>query len=101
MRAMPSPTSSTWPTSREARPPLNCVISRSRTEVISATFSDDMTAPLDELAAHRLQAGADARVVHPVPHPDDQPAQDVRIDGFVENRLHVGRRPHVVGHLAA
>src|SRR4051812_26610324 len=83
---MPSPTSRTRPTSRESGPTSKPLISSLMTETISPTFNA-MAAPLDELVLDRLQARPDAGVVDPVAHPHDQSAQDVRVHGFVQNRL--------------
>src|SRR3954452_3349700 len=83
---MPSPTSSTSPTSRESVVRPHFLISSSITEAISPGLNL-MTAPLDQLVPDHFQAGADAGVVHPVPHAHPQPAQQVRVDPGLEDRL--------------
>src|SRR4051812_8465658 len=85
---MPSPTSRTRPTSRASRPDLAPLISRSSTETISSTLNA-MTAPLHQLLTDRLQAGTHAGVVDPILDANDDPAQNVGIDGFLEDRLQV------------
>src|ERR1700722_20314346 len=83
---MPSPTSSTRPTSRLSIPVFSPVISCSITETISSTLNA-ITAPLDELVPDVQQARSDTRVVDPILNADDQPAQDGRIDNFLKHRL--------------
>src|SRR5262245_27261963 len=84
---MPSPTSSTRPTSRALIASLPVLlISSEITETISPTLNA-MTAPLDQLVPDRLQPRADAGVVDPVADADHQPAQQVGVDGFLEHRL--------------
>src|SRR5437588_9901724 len=92
---MPSPTSSTRPTSRVSIPVRVCLISSLMTETISST-RNAMTAPLDQLSADLVQPGADAGVIDPVADPDDQPAQEFRLDLFFQQRLDLADRPHVV-----
>src|SRR3954452_1154971 len=92
---MPSPTSSTRPTSRDSTVARVPWISPIRMEVISSA-RNAMTAPLDELVADHVELGTDAGVIDPVADPHDQPAQQFRIYLFFEDRLDLRRRPHVV-----
>src|SRR5687768_17119100 len=84
---MPSPTSSTCPTSRVS-PRLSPVrvISCSMTEAISAALNL-MAAPLFHLFPDGLQAGADAGVVDPVLDAHHQPAQQLRVDPGLQDGL--------------
>src|SRR5262249_8985273 len=84
MRAMPSPTSSTRPPSRACRPVRVPSISALRTETISST-RNAMTAPLDELGADVVQAGADAGVVDPIAVPRHHPPDQVRVDALLQD----------------
>src|SRR5947208_3158145 len=95
MRAIPSPTSSTVPTSRASMPVVTFLICSLITETISSTLNA-MAAPLHQLTPHGLDARADAGVVDPVVYPDDQAPEDVGIDGLVQDRLPVAQRPDVV-----
>src|SRR5947209_12924391 len=82
MRAMPSPTSSTRPTSRPARRSLYLTISCSRTETISSGLNL-MTAALQELVPNARETGADGRIVQPIADLHNQAADQVGIDaGF-------------------
>src|SRR5688572_5697648 len=97
MRAIPSPTSSTRPTSWTTAPSLPAsLISFRRTETISSGLNF-MTATLDQLIADLVQSLTDACVVLPVVDPDDQPAQDVRIDPLVHHGLLAGELAHLPG----
>src|SRR5947209_10489531 len=84
---MPSPTSSTRPTSRVpaswSRP---CMISCVRTETILSALNL-MAAPLNQLLLDGFQTGAHAGVVDPVLHAHHQPPQKVRVHGRLEHRL--------------
>src|SRR3954447_3044329 len=85
---MPSPTSSTRPTSRAETSAPAPRISLASTETISPTLNA-MTAPLDQLVPDGLQPGPHAGVVDPVADADDEPAQQVRVDRLLEHRLQV------------
>src|SRR5205809_172707 len=78
-RAIPSPTSSTRPTSVRVTCDWNCSISRWMTEVISSALNF-MGLSFDESAADRLEAGADRGVVHIITDLDDQPADQRRVN---------------------
>src|SRR6478752_500308 len=78
-RAIPSPTSSTRPTSVRVTCDWNCSISRWITEVISSALNF-MGLSFDESAADRLQAGADRGVVDLVSDLDDQAPDQRRVD---------------------
>src|SRR5438067_13909430 len=98
---MPSPTSSTRPTSSTApvfRP--YWLISLTRTDTTSFGFND-MTASLDQLVAEGIQLPADAGVVPPVAELHDQAAQQVRIDADVEDRLLVRQLAQLLQELLA
>src|SRR6516162_7206160 len=86
MRAMPSPTSSTRPTSRAVTSWPESMISRSSTETISSALNL-ITTSLNELFADVVQPGADAGVVDPVVHLHDQAAQQVRVGAGLQDRL--------------
>src|SRR4051794_104254 len=92
---MPSPTSSTRPTSRASMAARVPSISFTMTEMISSA-RNAMTAPLDQLIADHVELGADAGVIDPVADAHDQSAQQFRIHVFFEQRLDVRPRPHVV-----
>src|SRR5262249_51934095 len=66
--------------------PLYRVISSLMTETISSTLNA-MTAPLDDVVPNVEQARAEAGIVYPVLHADDQAAQDGRIDRLLKDRL--------------
>src|SRR5262249_47033372 len=86
MRAMPSPTSRTRPTSRDSTSrPVRAICSR-RTETISPGLNL-ITTSLNQLVPHCLQPRADAGIVEPVAYLHDQSAQEVRIDPQFQNRL--------------
>src|SRR5262245_14619097 len=92
---MPSPTSSTRPTSRASIVGRTWRICSSRIDLISSARKA-MTAPLDQLGADRVELRADAGVIDPVADADDQAAQEFRIDMFMKDRLGLSHRPHVV-----
>src|SRR5215212_5231882 len=75
-RAIPSPTSSTRPTSRTSWSDPSPVISRWRTETISSGLNF-IAAPGQQLVADGLDAGPHRAVEDLVPHLDDHPAQQV------------------------
>src|SRR5689334_2705574 len=83
---MPSPISSTRPTSRSWAPVCWCWISRVRTETISSGLNR-MTASLDELVPESFQLRADGGVVQPVAHLDRQAADQFGIDHRRHDRL--------------
>src|SRR5207249_1208218 len=91
MRAMPSPTSRTRPTSREESFEPYWSISACSTETISSALNL-MTTSFDDLVPQSLQPGADRSVVHPVRHAHHHAAEQFRIDrgfedGFLLERL--------------
>src|SRR5437868_4371294 len=92
MRAMPSPISSTRPTSRDSTSARYWLISCWRTETISSALNR-MAAFLADLVPELLQTGADAGVIQPVIDLDNQAAQQVGIDARVQDRLAPEGRP--------
>src|ERR1700730_2710324 len=98
MRAMPSPTSSTRPTSWASRPPRTSWISLSSTETISLGLNR-ITASLDELVADLFQPRADAAVVQRVADLHGQAAQERGIDARLQHRLAAQRRPQLLAQL--
>src|SRR5438105_4467201 len=95
MRAMPSPTSSTRPTSRASSLARYWSISSRRTETISSALNlitasrDNLFADVGQLRTHRL-------VVDPVADADDQAPQQIRIDPSLEDRLLVELLPQLL-----
>src|SRR5229473_4242372 len=86
MRAMPSPTSSTRPTSRASSWPRYCSISACNTETISSALNL-MTASLYELIPNRIKPGSNRGVVEPIADPHDDTAQEVWIDFRLQHGL--------------
>src|SRR5438132_355078 len=86
MRAMPSPTSSTRPTSRASSLERYWSISVWRTETISSALNL-ITASRDELVSDTLKAGADRAVVEPVADADHQPTEQIGLHARVKERL--------------
>src|SRR5258707_1065233 len=86
MRAMPSPTSSTRPTSRDTSLERYWSISDCRTETISSALNL-MTASLNDLVADRDQPRPDRGVVEPISHLYDQAADQVGIRPHAQHRL--------------
>src|SRR5438874_10802700 len=84
---MPSPTSSTRPTSRDSSCwrywPISCV----STDTISSVLNLDMSAPLDQLFANGLQPRPHRGVVEPVADANDDAAQEGRLDLGRQHRL--------------
>src|SRR5438132_9324199 len=76
---MPSPTSSTRPTSRASALVRNWPISASRTEAISSALNL-MGSSRRQLVLEGEQFGPDRGVEHLVPDPDDHPADEVGDD---------------------
>src|SRR5215210_4774893 len=85
-RAIPSPTSSTRPTSRTSWPDPRPVISRWRTETISSGLNF-IAAPRQQLIADGLDPVPDRAVEHLVADLDDHPAQ--------KGLVHLGRDDRV------
>src|SRR5947209_19479654 len=85
---MPSPISSTRPTSRTSIWDWYCLISSLRTETISsalnlmATSRENVVANLVELGPHR-------GVVHHVADADDHAAEQLGIDGGFQDGVHL------------
>src|SRR5437763_3155607 len=92
---MPSPTSSTLPTSRASTCWRYCSISLCRTETISSALNL-MAASRDELVLDRFEPRLQRQVVEQVADLDLQPAEQVRVHHFDQDRLHpellAGRR---------
>src|SRR5438034_10276426 len=88
MRAMPSPTSSTWPTSVASLVLRYSVISFVSTEAISSALNPMPTA-LDDLIPNIQQPGPHRAVELPVEDAHHQAAQQFRIDLHVQHRLQV------------
>ena len=76
---MPSPTSSTRPTSVRVTSAWNCSISLWMTEVISSALNF-MRLPFDQSLSELFQAVADRGVVDVVADLDDQAADQGRVD---------------------
>src|SRR5438445_9528791 len=83
---MPSPTSSTRPTSRASRWARYWSISLWRTETISSALNL-MTASLDDLFPDAFQALANGRIVDPVAHADHHAAEQIGIEPGLKQRL--------------
>src|SRR5579859_836450 len=86
MRAMPSPTSRTRPTSPASSREWYSSISFCKTETISLALNL-MTASRDYLMANLFQTRTHRGIIQPVPHPDAQTAQKAGVqlalhDGF-------------------
>src|SRR3954451_2966769 len=96
MRAMPSPTSRTRPTSWTLSFSLYWSISSRRTETISSGLNR-MAASLDKFGPHRLQARADAGVVEEIADPDDQAAEDFGVHLQAQDRLAAERLAELPG----
>src|SRR4051794_35840513 len=79
IRAMPSPTSSTRPTSVRVTWAWNCSISRWMTEVISSALNF-MRLPFDQSLAELFESVSDRGVVQIVADLDDQPPDQGRVD---------------------
>src|SRR5437764_1373389 len=86
MRAMPSPTSSTRPTSRASSLERYWLISVCRTETISSALNL-MTASRYDLVPDSFQLGADRGVVQPIADPHDHPAEQLGIDLHRQDRF--------------
>src|SRR5579859_3649209 len=93
---MPSPTSSTWPTSAVSDLAPNSLISRVRTDAISLELMRCMETPLVELVPQGFEPALDAGVVQPVADAHHQPAQQVGIDARVQHRFEPQRLPQFV-----
>src|SRR5437868_2288199 len=85
---MPSPTSSTLPTSRESTCARYCAISLDRTDTISSALNL-MTASRDELVLNRFQARPQRQVEQPVADLDLQAAEQRRVHRLQQDRLHL------------
>src|SRR6516165_713836 len=83
---MPSPTSRTWPTSLVASWPLKSSISLCRTEAISSALNF-METPLLDALAQLLDARGQRAIVNGIGDPDDDSADQRRIDLGLENRV--------------
>src|SRR5512142_1382924 len=90
IRAMPSPTSSTRPTSVRVTSAWNCSISRWMTEVISSALNF-MRLPFDQAMAKLFQTVPHRGVVDVVADLDDQPPDQGRVHHDVQDR---GRGEH-------
>src|SRR5262245_45581437 len=87
---MPSPTSSTRPTSRTSWPAPISLISRRRTETISSGLNF-IAAPRQQLISDSVDPRTDRAVEHLIADLDDHPAQEFRIDPHPDDRLQPGR----------
>src|SRR5207249_3010268 len=83
---MPSPTSSTRPTSSDLSLERYCSISAWRTETISSALNL-MTASLNDLIPDRLELRAHRGVVEPIADPHDQAAKQLWIGPHAQERL--------------
>src|SRR5262249_42155279 len=90
---MPSPISSTRPTSSARSLVRYCSISVWRTETISSGLNL-ITASLYELFADGVQPALDRRIEPPVAHLDDHAGDQVGIDACTEHGLHVELGPN-------
>src|SRR4051794_21868551 len=95
MRAMPSPTSSTRPTSTASIWERYSLISSSITERISSALNL-MTATLDNFFADIVQPGAHRAVEQPVADLHHHAAQQVGIDLRLQHRFQVKRRSQLL-----
>src|SRR5947209_17204596 len=86
MRAMPSPTSSTRPTSRASSLARYWSISVWSTETISSALNL-IAASFDDLVPDVLELGTDRAVIHPVADLHDEAAEQLRIDAGFQHRL--------------
>src|SRR5579885_3126848 len=93
---MPSPTSSTRPTSRVSSCWRYSLISCVRTDTISSVLNLAMTAPLDQLLANVLQPRPHRGVVQPVADAHHHAAQQRRIDARRQHRLLVVLLPQLL-----
>src|SRR5437764_2258564 len=100
MRAMPSPTSRTRPTSSTPTSLPYWSISFRRTETISSGLNL-MAAALDQLIADDVQLMADAGIVEPVAHLHDHTPEQVGIDLLFQHRLAFGDLAKLVDEPAA
>src|SRR5256885_5215134 len=87
---MPSPTSSTRPTSRASSFERYCSISLWSTETISSALNL-MTASHQDVVADVFQLGADRAVVLPIADADAHAADQLGLDLQIEDRLPVQR----------
>src|SRR5436309_15317712 len=85
---MPSPISSTRPTSRTSIWDWYCLISSLKTETISSALNL-MAASRENVVADLVELGPYGRVVHHVADTDDQAAEQLGIDGGFQNGVHV------------
>src|SRR6266480_3215205 len=83
---MPSPTSSTLPTSRASSCPRYCSISVCNTEKISSALNL-MTASRYKLVPNRLEPGANRGVIQPIAHAHDHATEQLRIDRRLQDRV--------------
>src|SRR5579871_2421821 len=95
MRAMPSPTSSTRPTSLESSWGRNCSSSVCRTETISSALNL-ITASRDELIANGVELRPDRRIVNVVADAHHHAAQEIRIDPHFQQGFLFERLPQLV-----
>src|SRR5919109_1251175 len=93
---MPSPTSSTRPTSRLSMPTRTSrICSSMMREISSALNAVAMLAPLLEIVRDPVDPGAHAGVVDVVADAYHQPAQDVGVDLQVQDRFPAEGLPQV------
>src|SRR5437588_12742203 len=95
MRAMPSPTSSTRPTSRASSLARYWSISADNTETISSALNL-ITASRNDLVANTFQFRPHGQIVEPVADAHDHAAQQIGIDLGLEYRLLVKGRPQLL-----
>src|SRR5437588_12840172 len=88
---MPSPTSSTRPTSRASSFERYCSISVCSTETISSALNL-MTASQQDVVADVFQLGADRAVVLPIADADAQSGDQLGLDLQIQDGLAVQRR---------
>src|SRR5207244_10592588 len=91
-RAMPSPISSTRPTSAVSIWPRKSSISFWMTEAISSGLNF-MEAPLAQAASQLFQASPQRTVINGIVHANDQPADQRRVRLRFKNRFKVQRGP--------
>src|SRR6516165_10559388 len=95
MRAMPSPTSRTRPTSPASSREWYSSISFCNTETISLALNL-MTASRDNLFANPVQTRTHRGIVEPVAHPDPESAEEIAVYLGLQNRLQVERFPNLL-----
>src|SRR5712692_659772 len=92
---MPSPTSSTRPTSRASSCPRYCSISACNTETISSALNL-MTASRNELVPNGVEFGAHGGVIQPIADAHHHAAQKLRIKLRLQHRIQLQGIPQLL-----